>query len=99
LTRLAARRPSFVLLDLMMPEMDGFEFLVGLGHHPEWRTIPVVVLTAKDLTSEERQLLAGQVERILRKGSYSRQELLTEVRARVAASTGGAGRIPRSPDS
>ena len=93
LTRLAAGRPSFVLLDLMMPEMDGFEFLVELGHHPDWRTIPVVVLTAKDLTSEEREVLAGQVERILRKGSYSRQELLTEVRAQVAA-TSGAARMP-----
>ncbi|MGI8810062.1 MAG: ATP-binding protein [Acidimicrobiales bacterium] len=98
LTRLEARRPSFVLLDLMMPEMDGFEFLVELGHHPEWRTIPVVVLTAKDLTTDERERLAGQVERILRKGSYSRQELLSEVRARVAASTGAPAHARPSPE-
>ena len=49
----------------------------------------MVVLTAKDLTTEERQRLTGRVENVLRKGSYSRQELLAEVRARVAASTGG----------
>ncbi|MBK8741007.1 MAG: response regulator [Betaproteobacteria bacterium] len=49
-----ATRPDIIMLDLMMPEMDGFEFLVELRGRVEWRDIPVVVVTAKDLTAEER---------------------------------------------
>src|SRR5262249_61913988 len=53
----ARRRPALILLDLMMPEMDGFEFLTELRQHPEWQAIPVVVTTAKDLTEEDRLFL------------------------------------------
>ncbi len=72
--------PDLVLLDLMMPEMDGFEFLAELRQVPAYQQIPVVVLTSKDLTSEERSLLSGKVERILQKGMYSREALLKEVK-------------------
>ena len=84
LARIAARRPDVVLLDLMMPEMDGFEFVAELRKRQEWRTIPVVVVTAKDLTPEERQRLSGQVEKILQKTAYSREDLLREVRDLMA---------------
>ena len=84
LARIAARRPDVVLLDLMMPEMDGFEFVAELRKRQEWRTIPVVVVTAKDLTPEERQLLSGHVEKILQKAAYSREDLLREVRDLMA---------------
>ena len=57
LERLAAFRPGVILLDLMMPEMDGFEFVDELRRHPEWKSIPVVVVTAKDLTAEDRDAL------------------------------------------
>jgi CheY-like chemotaxis protein len=89
LDRLAERLPSLILLDLLMPEMNGFEFLAELQTRPEWRSIPVVVVTAKDLTAEEHARLSGSVAEVLRKGAYSRERLLSEVRQRVAAWTAG----------
>lgn len=85
LERVQEKRPGLVLLDLMMPEMDGFGFVSELHKHEEWRDIPVVVVTAKDITAEDRALLNGSVEKILQKGAYSRENLLTEVRELVAA--------------
>jgi PAS domain S-box-containing protein len=72
--------PSLILLDLMMPEMDGFEFLAELRKDPTWQAIPVVVLTSKDLSTEERTWLNGKVERILQKGAFHRDALLHEIR-------------------
>ena len=85
LERVQEKRPGLVLLDLMMPEMDGFGFVSELRKRVEWRDIPVVVVTAKDITAEDRALLNGSVEKILQKGAYSRENLLTEVRELVAA--------------
>jgi CheY-like chemotaxis protein len=85
LERLASSRPGLILLDLMMPEMDGFEFVSELRKNPDWKSIPVVVVTAKDLTLEDRMRLNGQVGLILQKGSYSREELLRETTALVAS--------------
>jgi CheY-like chemotaxis protein len=85
LDRLAAFRPGVILLDLMMPKMNGFEFVDELRRHPEWKSIPVVVVTAKDLTAEDRERLNGQVGLILQKGAYSRDELLREASAMVAS--------------
>jgi CheY-like chemotaxis protein len=67
-----------------MPEMDGFEFLEALRRSPDGRAIPVVVLTARDLTPEDRQRLNGQVEQILLKGPHDRDDLLAEVRRLLA---------------
>jgi PAS domain S-box-containing protein len=78
--------PDAILLDLMMPEMDGFEFLAHLRKRQEWRHIPVVVVTAKELTAEDRAMLNGSVERILQKGAYSKEELCKLVHEVVAAS-------------
>ncbi|MGH9009336.1 MAG: response regulator [Acidimicrobiia bacterium] len=89
LERVAEARPSLILLDLLMPQMNGFEFLAELQTRPEWRSIPVVVVTAKDLTAEEHARLSGQVSEVLRKGAYTRERLLSEVRERVAAWTAG----------
>jgi len=75
LARLAETRPDAIVLDLMMPEMDGFEFLVELRSRAEWRDIPVLVVTAKDLTAEERARLNGDVERVLLKGATELDEL------------------------
>jgi CheY-like chemotaxis protein len=88
------RRPALILLDLMMPEMDGFEFLSELERHPEWRSIPVVVVTAKDLTAEDRLFLngslflSGGVKQVLQKGRFSRDDLLRRVRELVAVGPG-----------
>ena len=79
LARLAEKRPDIIMLDLMMPEMDGFEFLVEMRSHAEWRDIPVLVVTAKDLTAEERSQLNGDVERVLQKGAAELDELLAEI--------------------
>jgi len=86
LERVAANPPGLILLDLMMPEMDGFGFIEELRRNERWRSIPVVVVTAKDLTLEDRLRLSGHVEKIIQKGMYSRETLLAEVRDLVAAS-------------
>jgi CheY-like chemotaxis protein len=89
LSHLAAQPepPSLILLDLMMPEMDGFEFVEALRHAADARVreIPVVVVTAMELSVEERSRLNGHVEKVLRKGGYTTEELLAEVRALVQA--------------
>jgi CheY-like chemotaxis protein len=85
LERVAEAVPSLILLDLMMPVMDGFAFIGELRRRGAWRSIPVVVVTAKELTGEARALLDGCVERVIEKGAYSREELLAEVRELVAA--------------
>ena len=82
LERLAEREPALVLLDLMMPEMDGFEFLETLREGEDPSPVPVVVITAKELTEEDRMRLNGGVERIVQKGS--RDRFLREVRDLVA---------------
>jgi CheY-like chemotaxis protein len=78
-------RPSVIVLDLMMPQMDGFEFVADLRSREEWRTIPVVVVTAKDITQEDRLRLNGYVTQVIQKGTYSRDALLAEVRDLVRA--------------
>ena len=79
LEQMAAHIPGLVLLDLMMPEMDGFEFIEHLRKSPEGADVPVVVLTAKDLTERDRQRLRGTVENVLQKGGQS-NEVVKEVR-------------------
>jgi adenylate cyclase len=78
LARLDEARPDAIILDLIMPEMDGFEFLEEMRRRPEWREIPVVVVTSKDLTAEDRGRLNGGVERIIHK--TGRDDTLREVR-------------------
>jgi len=78
--------PGVILLDLMMPEMDGFEFIAELRQHEACRAIPVIVITAKDLTAEDHRRLNGSVERVLQKGAYNRDALLVDVQEMVAAS-------------
>jgi PAS domain S-box-containing protein len=91
LQRVAEQPPSLILLDLMMPEMDGFEFVSQLRNHEQWRSIPVVVITAKDLTQPERLRLQGNVERIMTKGAYTRDELVSQVHQFLDSQTGAAG--------
>jgi PAS domain S-box-containing protein len=84
LGRLCTARPAIILLDLMMPEMDGFQFTREVRARAEWRDIPILVMTAKDITAEDRAQLDGQVSRILQKGACAREELLAEISHRVA---------------
>jgi adenylate cyclase len=78
LARLEEARPDAIILDLIMPEMDGFEFVDEMRRRPEWHDIPVIVVTSKDLTAEDRSRLNGGVERIIHK--TGRDETLREVR-------------------
>jgi PAS domain S-box-containing protein len=83
LRKVDARRPDIVLLDLMMPVMDGFDFLVAFRARPDCITRPVIVVTAKDLTEEDRARLNGGVERIIEKGALTASEMLEHVRGLV----------------
>lgn len=83
LERLATTVPELILLDLMMPEMDGFEFAEEVRSNPAYADIPIVVMTAKDITPEDRSRLDGNVTRVLQKGAYSRDDLLKEIRSRI----------------
>ncbi|MCS6851997.1 MAG: response regulator [Gemmataceae bacterium] len=83
LAAMRQNRPAIILLDLMMPVMDGFEFLQELRQHPEWRTVPVIVVTAKQLTPDDRERLAGSVQEILEKHRCAIDELFDEVLERV----------------
>jgi len=77
-------QPMLILLDLMMPVMDGFDFLAAMRARPEWRHIPVIVITAKDLTADDRDRLSGRVEEIVEKSAYTREQLLQHVSEAVA---------------
>nr|MCS5660251.1 response regulator [Dehalococcoidia bacterium] len=87
LQQVSQNPPDLILLDLMMPEMDGFEFIEHLRQNPDWKSIPTVVLTAKELTAQDRQRLSGSVESIIQKGSYTGEELLKEVRNLIGVYT------------
>ena len=87
LEKLAEVAPALILLDLMMPEMDGFEFMDALRRRKDRQRIPVIVITAKDLTEEDRRRLNGGVERIIQKGATSQSEVLELVRTLLAGKT------------
>ena len=76
--------PDVILLDLMMPVMDGFEFASELRKKKEWQGIPVVVVTAKDVTEDDRKRLNGGVEKILQKGMYDRDDMLNMIKDQIA---------------
>ena len=82
---LGSLEPRLILLDLMMPVMDGFAFLAALRARPEWQHIPVVVVTSKDLTEDDRERLNGMVEEVLEKNAYTREQLLERMREAVAS--------------
>ena len=70
-----------IILDLMMPEMDGFEFMANLQANRDWQHIPIFVVTALDLNERDRSRLNGGIEKILRKGDFSTGDLVSQIRA------------------
>jgi DNA-binding response OmpR family regulator len=76
----------------MMPEMDGFEFLQKLRKRPEFVDVPVIVVTALELTAEDVRILSGQTERIIAKGQMYLSELTAAVRGRLARQPTSAAR-------
>jgi PAS domain S-box-containing protein len=83
LARAGEHMPHLVLLDLMMPEMNGFEFLEALRQMESGRSVPVVVITAKELTDDDRRRLNGGVERVVAKGGRGLDALAATVREHV----------------
>lgn len=83
LQQIAVRMPELIFLDLMMPVMDGFEFLKELKKNEKWAKIPIVTLTAIDLTPSQIEKLKGQVEVVLDKKTLGPIELLQTVRKLV----------------
>lgn len=80
LDKMAESQPQLILLDLMMPVMDGFTFIEELHKHSSWHSIPIVVLTSKEITPEDCQKLNGYVENVIQKGASSFDDLLEQVR-------------------
>jgi threonine synthase len=75
----ASHRPDLIILDLMMPEMDGFAVLEALRKQRETANIPVIVVTAKELTPQERRSLEGRISRLMTKGEFLSEDLLGEI--------------------
>lgn len=71
--------PDIIFLDLMMPEVDGFTFVERFRKEAKWNNIPIIVVTAMDLTAEERQRLDGSIKQVIQKASYTRKELLQHI--------------------
>jgi len=105
LEQIEKRTPQLIVLDLMMPEMDGFELLAALRERTGWAEIPVVVVTAKDLSSAEQAALSGATERVFCKGAYDTTALIAEVNRCLGAARGlvppesPAGTDPTVPSS
>ena len=77
---LSQHKPNLILLDLMMPVMDGFEFLTRMRVNSDWVHIPVMVLTAKDLTPEDRNVLKDKVSIVIEKGTNDYEEVARMIR-------------------
>ncbi|ALN75711.1 MULTISPECIES: response regulator [unclassified Aureimonas] len=90
LQRVAERRPALILLDLNMPVMDGFDFLKELRAQAEWADIPVVVLSSKDLTTDERHALSTAADQILSKSEVSLRQLAERMREAMTSLNGSA---------
>jgi len=83
LARLQAEKPDVILLDLMMPEMDGFAVVAALQKQPEWRDIPVIVITSLDLDAKDRERLNSGVQSVLVKETFRPAELVERIRRLV----------------
>jgi CheY-like chemotaxis protein len=80
LAQLQTDKPDVILLDLMMPEMDGFAVVAALQKEPNWRDIPVIVITARDLDGKDRERLNSGVQSVLVKEAFRPGELVERIR-------------------
>jgi signal transduction histidine kinase/DNA-binding response OmpR family regulator len=87
LARMQDGMPSLILLDLVMPEMDGFTFLTEIRKSTDFRKIPVVVITSKDLTDDERRVLQTNVGTVMQKNSFTLDDLVKDVSEQLASRT------------
>jgi CheY-like chemotaxis protein len=98
LQQMAQSRPDLIVLDLMMPVMDGFEFVRELRKVQTWQSIPIVVMTGKILTEADYQKLNGCVQKILQKETAGRDELMREIYDLVKACSRKDRRADREAD-
>jgi CheY-like chemotaxis protein len=77
--------PALVVMDLKMPEMDGFALIHAIRARDEWKSLPIVVMTAMDIDLEEGQRLRRQVQRVVQKGTVNNDDLMVEIRYVAAA--------------
>jgi len=75
--------PDLIVLDLMLPEMDGIEIIHRLSLDAACRAVPVILLTARDLDKDERRAVAAGTVRVIQKGSFTRDELLAEINSAI----------------
>ncbi|WP_428262376.1 response regulator [Haliangium sp.] len=97
LRQVAAEEPGLILLDLMMPELDGFGFLERLRQEPRYAHLPIIVLTAKDLTEEDVDRLRAGLTRYYQKSSLNHAALIDEIRSCISRRrqpTLGEGQLP-----
>jgi CheY-like chemotaxis protein len=80
LALLRANKPDVILLDLIMPEMDGFQIVAALQKEPLWRDVPVIVITARDLDAKDRERLNSGVHSVLLKNTFRPTELVERIR-------------------
>jgi CheY-like chemotaxis protein len=73
-------QPDLIILDLMMPEMDGFAVVEALRTDPRTATIPIIVLTSKAMTADEKAQLNGRISHLARKGDFKRADFLALIR-------------------
>jgi CheY-like chemotaxis protein len=92
------QQPALILLDLMMPEMDGFQFVEELQKLPNGHQTPIIVITARDLSDDDRRRLNGYVQQVLRKSAQSPEQLADEIQQKISRTIGDeAGLANRAP--
>ena len=77
--RMGMQIPELILLDLLMPVMDGFKFLKEIKKVDAWLKIPIIVITSKDLTVDDYSFLTDNVDKVIQKGKYNRQEIIDQI--------------------
>ena len=88
LEHLEQGNPQVILLDLVMQEMDPFDFIERFRERANWREIPLILLTPRDLDNEDRARLNGSVERVIQRAAMTPEGLLEEIRQRIGQSAG-----------
>lgn len=76
--------PGLIILDLILPECNGFDLIAKISQNGQFKQIPIIVVTAKDLSSQEQRQLKKEVDCIFQKGDYSRSDLLNEIETLMA---------------
>ena len=79
LDRIKKEKPELILLDLLMPVMDGFKFLKIMKADKSLASIPIIVITSKDLTADDYSFLTANVDKVIQKGDYTRKEIINQI--------------------